>query len=76
MTYSKVLIKAIDWTLFHKEHDILDELEPTKVEICGFLMKDEKDFVVIALEIYPESKMFRSSLAIPKVCIEKMEIIG
>jgi len=76
MTFKKVFIKAVDWTCYQREHDILDELEPTKVELCGFLIKNEKDFIVIALETYPESKQFRSSVAIPKVCIEKMETIG
>jgi len=76
MSLKKVFIKAIDWTCYSKEHNVLDELKPTDCEICGFLIKDEKDFIVVSLEMYPEEKAFRHSLAIPKVCIKEIKVIG
>lgn len=63
-------IKKIRWVdSNHSPHQMSEDelLEPVEIISVGFLVKETKDYVVLARELIEDD--YRGVIAIPKVCI-------
>lgn len=68
----KVWVIAYDWALYGTEKSIHDDFIPVKSEIVGFLIKDEPDYIAVALEYYSKDNEVRHCVSIPRACIENI----
>lgn len=71
-------IVKVTWTdsvVFSEQKDILgDDLSPGELETVGFLIRDEKEHIALAMELI-EQENVRLVVSIPRTCIKSIKIL-
>jgi hypothetical protein len=69
-----VKIKLIDMSYNTSTRDVnhLNDFGLVKIELCGFLVEERPDCIIVAKEYQAEESQWRHLTAIPKVCILSM----
>ena len=70
-----ILVCARDWNLYRGEHDENFDFNIAQGWIAGFLIRENKDSLVISAQHFDEEEIVRSTHVIPKECILFKKII-
>lgn len=61
-----------DW----REMEKIKELKPTEIDSVGFLVADEKDWIVLAAHVDSENEHGGGEICIPRFAIQGMRRLG
>ena len=76
MKYKKIQLTALDWYSYNNQDSIDEDYPVGTVEIVGFLIKEDKQKVVVAMEIFTShNNDLRKVMSIPKGCIIKRKYL-
>lgn len=69
-----VYLKAKDWTLWDTEQSRNRQFFPTETQLVGWLIQEDKEKIVIAMEWIPNpfGDDLRHVISIPRSCVEIM----
>lgn len=75
-TYPLVVLETIDWANYSgSHHPESEKLTYSLIHVCGFLIEDRKDAVVVALNLYTDDGRVRDVDVIPRCCIVRMHVV-
>jgi len=69
MKYPKIQLKAYDWYSYFDEGSDNREFPLGTVDILGWLISEDHDKVVVAMEHFSSHDTVRKVMSIPKGCI-------